>query len=79
MTYPSSVEFVSFYSGQTKAFETPPIEVTSGLDNRLKTMPLTFSVALNQLPPGEYDCQVSVLDPAAQKAVFWRAPVTVVP
>jgi VWFA-related protein len=73
------VAFVSFYSGQTKAFETQPMEVTSGLDNRLKTMPLSLSVAVNQLPPGEYDCQVTVLDPAGQKAAFWRAPITLVP
>ena len=73
------VAFVSFYSGQTKAFETQPMEVTSGLDNRLKTMPLSLSVAVNQLPPGEYDCQVTVLDPTGQKAAFWRAPIMLVP
>ena len=46
------VAFVSFYRAQRKAFETPPIEVTDGMNNRLKTMPLSFSIALNQLPPG---------------------------
>jgi hypothetical protein len=45
----------------------------------LKTMPLQFSIGLNNLPPGEYDCQVSVLDPTGQKAAFWRAPIVVVP
>jgi len=47
--------------------------------DRLKTMSLSFSIALNQLPLGEYDCQVTVLDPTAQKAAFWRAPVKLVP
>ncbi len=73
------VAFLSFYSGQTKAFETPPIEVTDGLDNRLKTASLRFSVALNQLPPGDYECQITVLDPAGQKGAFWRAPVVLLP
>jgi VWFA-related protein len=73
------VAFVSFYRAQTKAFETPPVEVTNGLNNRLKTMPLSFSIALHQLPPGKYDCQVTVLDPAGQKGAFWRAPVMLVP
>ncbi len=73
------VAFVSFYSAQTKAFETQPMEVKSALDNRLKTMPISFSVALNQLPPGKYDCQVTVLDPTGQKATFWRAPIVLVP
>jgi VWFA-related protein len=73
------VAFVSFYRGQSKALETQPMKVVDGLDNRLKTMSLSFSIALNQLPLGEYDCQVTVLDPTAQKAAFWRAPVKLVP
>src|SRR6202020_2377650 len=57
------IAFLSLYSGQTKALETQPIEVTNGLNNRLKTMSLSFSVALNEIPSGQYDCQVTVLDP----------------
>jgi VWFA-related protein len=73
------VAFVSFYRGQTKAFESQPMEVTEGLNNRLKTVPFNISVALNQLAPGRYDCQVTVLDPTGQKATFWQAPLVVVP
>jgi len=73
------IAFVSFYHEQTKVFETQPIEVTQGASNRLKTMSLNFTVALNQLPPGEYDCQVTVLDPTGQKTAFWQAPITLVP
>jgi hypothetical protein len=42
-------------------------------------MPIQFSIALANLPPGKYDCQVTVLDPAGQKAAFWQAPIVVVP
>jgi VWFA-related protein len=73
------VAFVSFYSAQTKAFETQPMEVVDSLNNRLKTMSLSFTVALDQLPVGKYDFQVTVLDPTRQKATFWRAPVMLVP
>ena len=73
------VAYVSFYRAQTKAFETQPLEVTAGMNNRLKTMPLNFSIAIKQLPPGDYNCQVTVLDPTGQKAAFWRAPVVLVP
>ena len=72
------VAFVTFYRGQTKVFETPPRSVTRRLNNRLKTMPLRFDLALDQLPPGEYNCQVTVLDPTGQKAAFWQAPIMVV-
>jgi hypothetical protein len=73
------IAFVSFYRAQTKALETRPIGVTGGLNNRLKTMPISFSIALSELPPGEYDCQVTVLNPGGQKGTFWQAPVKVVP
>ncbi|HYL75940.1 MAG TPA: VWA domain-containing protein [Bryobacteraceae bacterium] len=73
------IAFVTFYRGQVKAFETPPMEVKEGMSNRLKTMPLRFSVSLEKLPPGRYDCQVTVLNPTGQKAAFWRAPVMLIP
>jgi len=73
------VAFVTFYRGQSKAFETAPLPVNEGLPTRLKTVPLKFSVALSKLPPGRYNCQVTVLNPATQKAAFWQAPVVLVP
>jgi VWFA-related protein len=73
------VAFVTFYRGQAKAFETPPLPVTTGMDNKLKTVPLRFSLALDKLQPGKYNCQVTVLDPTSNKAAFWQAPVMLVP
>ncbi|HJT89916.1 MAG TPA: VWA domain-containing protein [Bryobacteraceae bacterium] len=73
------VAFLTFYRGQAKAFETPPLPVTQGWNNRLKTMPLRFTVPLGQLAAGEYTCQVTVLAPQARKAAFWQGQVMVVP
>jgi VWFA-related protein len=73
------VAFVTFYRGQSKAFETAPIQFSEGMDNKLHTVPLRFSLSLAKLNPGKYDCQVSVIDPTGQKASFWAAPVMVVP
>ena len=73
------IAFVTFYRGQVKAFETPPLAVTESMDNKLKTAPLRFSLSLNKLQPGKYDCQVTVLDPGGQKAAFWQAPIMLVP
>jgi VWFA-related protein len=73
------VAFVTFYKGQTKAFETPPLAVTEGLNPKSKAVPMRFSVALSKLPPGEYNCQVTVLDPNGNKAAFWQAPVMLIP
>ncbi len=73
------VAFVTFYRGQTKAFETTPLQVVDGLDPKSKALPLRFSLSLSKLPPGEYTCQVTVLDPMGQKAAFWQAPVMLIP
>jgi len=73
------VAFVSFYRGGVKAFETPPLAVTEGLDARSKAVPLRFSVPLDRLAPGQYECQVTVLDPTGQKAAFWQAPIVLIP
>jgi VWFA-related protein len=73
------IAFVTFYRGQVKAFETPPLSVTEGLDPKSKAVPLKFSIPMAKLAAGEYNCQVTVLDPGGQKAAFWQAPVMVVP
>ena len=73
------IAFVSFYRAQAKALETQPVKLANGWNNRVKTMPIEFSIALNTLSPGKYDCQVSVLDPTGEKVAFWRAPVVIVP
>ena len=73
------VAFVTFYKGDVKALETAPLPVVDGLDSRSKAVPLRFSVPLNELATGQYDCQVTVLDPAGQKVAFWRAPIVLIP
>src|SRR5204863_8758135 len=45
------VAFVTFYRGQTKAFETAPLAVVDGLDPKSKAVPLRFSLSLGKLQP----------------------------
>ena len=40
-----------------------------------KAVPLRFSLALNKLQPGKYNCQVTVVDTTGQKAAFWQGQV----
>ena len=72
------VAFVSFYRGEVKAFETAPMMVTEGLDPKTKAVPLRFSLPLDSLATGRYDCQLTVIDPTAEKIAFWRAPIVIV-
>ena len=73
------VAYVSFYQGQVKAFETAPTAVAQESDSKSKAVPLRFVLSLEKLPPGQYDCQVTVLDPTVEKAAFWQAPIVVIP
>ncbi len=73
------VAFIALYAGPKKVFETPPIKIAKAWNNRVKTMPISFDVSLAAIAPGEYACQVTVLNPAGQRAAFWQAPVAVRP
>ena len=56
------VAFVSFYREQTKTFETQPMEMTSGLNNRLQTMPSASAFLLVRFHQGSmtarYPCWI---------------------
>jgi hypothetical protein len=70
--------FVSLYQGGKKLYETPPKSIIPSATSRLGTMALTFDLGVDTLPRGEYDCQVTVLNPSTQKAAFWHAPIKLV-
>jgi hypothetical protein len=76
---PPLFAFVSLYRGDAKVFDTSPIAIAPDAASRLGTMSMSFSLGVNHLAPGEYNCQVTVLDPATLKASFWRAPMVLVP
>jgi VWFA-related protein len=71
--------FVSLYLEDKKAFETPPAAAIPNVSSRLRTMPLSFSFSLERVAPGDYECQVTILDPSTQRTTFWRAPILIVP
>jgi VWFA-related protein len=71
--------FVTFYRGETKAFETTPVLITERVANRLNTMPVKLNFPLDALATGEYTLQVTVLSPNSQKAAFWRTPIMLAP
>jgi len=75
---PPLFAYVSLYRGQKLAMETAPIAVTPLPNTRLGVVPLSFQVALGDLVPGSYQCQISVLDPSGDRAAFWQGSVMLV-
>jgi len=69
--------FVTLYANGAEAFKSQPIAVTPNPATRLGITPLNFNVSAANLKPGEYECQVTVLDPSTAKAAFWRAPIVI--
>jgi VWFA-related protein len=73
-----SLAFVSLYQGGNKVLETPSRAVVPIVTSRIGAMPFSFNIDIDRLSDGKYDCQITVLDPTAQKATFWRAPIVIV-
>jgi VWFA-related protein len=73
------VAYVSFFRSGVNIMDTAPVTVTQGLNPKSHMLPVKMSVPLGKLAPGEYDCEVNVLDPAGHKGAFWQAPVMIIP
>ena len=69
--------FVTLYTNGAEAFKTQPIAVPPNPSTRLGVTPLNFNLSAANLKPGQYECQVTVLDPSTEKAAFWRAPIVI--
>ncbi len=81
-TAPARVADVSaalaLYQGDKKIFESAPVRA-----NRLSTrgeaiLPVNITAALTDLKPGQYTCQVDVIDRLGKKFAFPRTPIVVV-
>jgi VWFA-related protein len=71
--------FVTFNRGTSRALQLPARVIADGLDARSKAVPIKLTIPLSDLEPGEYTCQITILDTTAQKAAFWQSRVMVVP
>src|SRR6185437_14019971 len=60
-TVPLTVH-MSFYKGQADMLESVPVTVSDGLEPTSKMLPIKMEVPLASLQPGEYECQLTVLD-----------------
>jgi hypothetical protein len=71
--------FATFYRDGVKAYETRPVAVIGGIVRTSRAIPVRLRIPLQDLPPGRYDWQMSVIEPTGQKAAFWQTPIAIVP
>ncbi len=70
---------VSLFRGKVKTFESDPYRLTeSPADNRAG-LPVELQVPLSNLAPGDYVCQINVVDEAGKRFAFRRTPLVVLP
>jgi hypothetical protein len=71
------VAYVSVFRDGQKAMETQAVKAEPLADNRLGTTPIRMKVPLNNLTAGEYDLQVTVLDPSGNRFATWHGPIAI--
>ena len=68
---------IQFMLGGTKVFETPLVEATAINSPDKGAVAFQFDVPLAQLKPGDYVCQVNVIDDAGGAFSFPRIPMRI--
>ena len=66
-----------FNKAGAKAFEVAPLEMTQLVDTRPDTVPVKLQIPLKDLAPGEYTCQINVVDEVGRKFAFPRTQLVI--
>lgn len=78
-TLTPTIAYVVLYRDDKKVYESTPLAATATAGNRLNTAHFRFEIDPSKLPEGIYQCQITVLDAAGQRASFWNAPIEIIP
>lgn len=70
---------VSLFNRKGKALESEAVVIDSRPGEKSPSVPVQLRVPLENLPPGDYLCQVSVVDKAGKKFAFHRTPMVILP
>ncbi len=76
---PGLAASLSFFRDHTKTFETTPIRISQATTGRPGVAPFQFQLPLAPLAPGQYTCQVNVVDEVGRKFSFPRARLVLLP
>ena len=71
------VAMASLYRGDRAMLHTEPIGITRDWQGDSKAVPIHLAVPLDRVEDGTYELQITILDPAARRAAFWRMTIVV--
>ena len=76
---PSVAATLNLYRAGVKTYESAPVRITQMAASRMQTIPFEFQLALKDLAPGEYTCQINVVDEVGGKFALERSPLVLLP
>jgi hypothetical protein len=68
---------IEFLDGSTKAFETPLVQATQLNEPDRHAVAFQFDVPLSAFKPGQYTCQINVIDDTAGSFSFPRTAILI--
>jgi hypothetical protein len=75
---PKVVAFVSLFHNGAKVMDGQAVQATVLSQNRLGATPIDLKLSLEGVEAGEYQCQVTVLDPTKDRAAFWQGSLAII-
>jgi len=70
---------LALFNGADKVMETPQVYMNRLDSKRDNVLPVKLTTQFNDLKPGQYTCQVNVIDELGRKFAFPRTPLFVMP
>lgn len=67
----------ALYSGEKKIFESPPVRANRLSTKREGALPVWLQVPVSKIEPGNYKCQVNLIDELGRKFAFPRTELAV--
>jgi VWFA-related protein len=72
----STAATLAVYQGRKKIYESPPLRIAP-VPNREGVTSINGDLPLSRVPPGEYTCQLNVVDAVGGRFAFRRTPLVV--
>lgn len=70
---------VALYRDSKRVYQSVAVRANQIAANRTATLPVWLQLPLKEVQPGQYECQVNVIDEFGRKFAFPRTPVAVLP
>ena len=70
---------LAVYQNNKKVYETRPVRASRVNEKREGTVPVWLQMPVAEIQPGEYECQLNVIDELGKKFAFPRTSLAVLP